>query len=105
MFDYENFEAISADMCKYLDDNSDIFTDSETYEYLEAFDSHCDKITECCQNVLIRFRQSMGQSHSNILLALNVREYLDGEERIAIFGKVNSREALKEYSANIAEFA
>lgn len=101
---FENFETVSADMGKYIDDNSDIFTDSETYEYLEPFDRHCDKIIECCTNVLVRFRQSMGESHSNILLALNIREYLDGEERIEIFEKVNSREALKEYSENIEEF-
>lgn len=98
------FEVISADMDKYLDEKDGIFSDPETYEYSEAFDEHCEKIIECCQNALIRLRRFINQTHLNILLAFNIREYLDEKERIEIFKKVNSGNATKEYSEHIEDF-
>lgn len=98
------FEVVSADMNKYLDENDGIFSDPETYEYSEAFDEHCEKVIKSCQNALIRLRKFINQNHSDILLAFNIREYLDGEQRIDIFKKVNSGNAVKEYSEHIEEF-
>lgn len=101
---FETFEDISADMRKYLEDNSNVFTNPETHEYLEAFDEHCGSIMECCKTALNRLRQAIGEKYS-ILLTFNMSEYLDGEERIEIFAKVNSESALKEYSEHIEDFA
>lgn len=101
---FDTFEVISKDMRKYLDENSDIFINDASDEYSEAFDEHCDKIIECCQNALIRFRQSINQNYQNILLTFNIREYLDKEERIKIFEKINSKNAFKEYVEHIDEF-
>lgn len=92
-------------MRKYIDDNCNIFTNQETYTYKEAFDEHCDKIIACCQNALIRFRQSINKNHQDILLTFNIREYLDGEERIRVFEKINSEIALKEYTEHVEDFA
>lgn len=101
---FDTFEAVSKDMRKYLDDNSDIFTDSITYEYSDIFEKHCDKIIDHCENALVRFRQAINQNHSDILLNFNISEYLDSEERIEIFQKINSEIASKEYAEHVEEF-
>lgn len=101
----DTFETISRDMRKYLGENSHIFINLATDEYSETFDEHFDKITECCKSALIRFRQSINKNYQNILLTFNIREYLDVEERIKIFKKINSENAFKEYIEHIYEFA
>lgn len=102
---FDTFEVISGDMRRYMDENSDIFTNHATDEYSEAFDEHCDKIIEYCQNALIQFRQSINPNYQNIVLTFNIREYLDKEERIKIFEKINSENVFKEYVEHIDEFA
>lgn len=101
---FDTFEDISADMCKHLNDNNNIFTNPKTYEYLEPFNEHCDKIIECCKAALNRFKQSINGKYPHILLTFNISEYLDGEERIEIFKELNSQSALKEYSEHIEDF-
>lgn len=103
---FDTFTEISEDMRQFLDDNGDVFVDPQTNEYTVVFeDEHMDKMTECCQNALIRFRQSINQKHPDILLTFNIREYLDEDERIEIFKKINSKTAAKEYSRHIEDFA
>jgi len=99
------FKDISERMNQYLNENEDIFTDSKTYEYLEAFDEHCEKIIESCQNALIRFRKFINEKRLDILLTFYIREYLDGEEKIKIFEKINDGNAVKEYADHIEEFS
>ncbi|MBD5087548.1 MAG: DUF4303 domain-containing protein [Clostridiales bacterium] len=101
---FDTFETVSADMQKYLDDNENRFTNPETYEYTELFDKHCDQMIEHCKNALIRFKQAINKNHSDILLTFNIREYLDGDERVEIFQAVNSENASREYSEHIEEF-
>ena len=101
---YHAFEAISTDMGKYLAENGSIFSGPETHVYSEAFDRHCEKIIGCCQNALACFRKVLNQNHSNLLLTFNIRGYLDGEERMEIFKKVNSGNAIQEYSRHLEEF-
>lgn len=101
---FYTFEDISADMNKYLDENDDIFSDTEAFEYSDDFDEHCEKIIECCVNALIRFRRSLSQNNINILLTFNVREYFDEEDRIEIFERINRKGAVKEYAEHIEEF-
>lgn len=105
LFETNAFEAVSAEMSKYIEDNDSIFTNPETYEYTEQFDEHCDKIIEHCKNALIRFRQAMDKDYSDILLTFNIGEYLDSEERIEIFQAINSESASKEYAEHIEDFA
>lgn len=102
---YDVFEAVSAEMNQYLDENDAIFTDSETFEYTEDFDEHCDKMIDCCVNALIRFRQSLNKNHSNIMLDFNIREYLDGEYKVEIFEKINEKSAAKEYAEHIEDYS
>ena len=101
---FDAFEAISADMNQCLEENDGIFSDPETFEYSEVFDGHCEKIIECCVNALIRFRKSLGQNHSDIILTFNIREYLDEEERVEIVEKINGKSAVKEYAEHIEDF-
>lgn len=102
---WNTFEVISADMKRCLEENDGIFSDPKTYEYSAVFDEHCEKIIESCVNALIRFRQSLSQKHFDILLTFNIRECLDGDDRVEIFQSVNSESASKEYSEHIEEFA
>lgn len=101
---FHTFEAISADMKQYLEENKAAFLDSETCAYAEAFDTHCEKIMECCTNVLMRLRQSLRAEHSDLLFTFEIREYLEEEEKLEIFEKINSKSAWKEYAAYIEEF-
>ena len=105
LFEVDAFEAVSADMSKYIEDNDSSFTNPETCEYTERFDKHCDEIIEHCINALIRFRQAIDKDHSDILLTFNIREYLDGDERVEIFQEINSENAGKEYAEHIEDFA
>lgn len=98
------FKDISANMELYLKENHDVFTASETYEYLDPFDEHCDKVIESCQNALIRFRTFINGKHPDILLTFNIREYLDEETKIGIFRKINDENAVKEYADHIEDF-
>lgn len=103
---FDTFKTISADMCKCLDENKGIFTNPEDSDkYSEIFDKHRDEIIKHCKNALIRFKNAISKNHSDILLTFNIREYLDGDDRVEIFQSVNSESASKEYSEHIEEFA
>lgn len=102
---FETFEDVSADMCQYLDANKDTFINPETCEYTDAFDAHFDKIIESCMYALSQFKQAIKDTHPSLLLTLNVGEYLEGKERIEIFEKLNSKDAVEEYAEHIDDFA
>ena len=102
--DSESIKEISAYMRKYVEDNTEQFTDPETYVYLDAFDEHCDKIVEASKKALERFRQYINKYLPDLLLAFSIEEYLSNEECIEIFSSVNSKEASKEYAEHIDDF-
>ncbi|MCH5344665.1 MAG: DUF4303 domain-containing protein [Acetatifactor sp.] len=102
---FDTFGEISGELRKYIGDNNAAFTNPETYEYTEAFDEHCEKVIESCKNALICFAQSARAEYPKMLFTFNIREYLDGDERIEIFEKVNDAEAAAEYTEHIDEFA
>lgn len=97
-------EEISSYMNQYAQENEERFTNPKTFEYLEAFDEHCDKIIESCEKALKCFKQSINENFPHLCLAFNIREYLDSEERIEIFKLVNSKDASEEYAEHIDEF-
>ena len=89
-----------------LDENKGVFANPEAPgEYSEMFDKHCNEIIKHCKNALIRFKKSISKNHSDILLTFNIREYLDGTDRVEIFQSVNSESDSKEYSEHIEDFA
>ena len=98
---FDAFEDISKEMRKYIDENSDAFSDPKTYEYTEAFDEHCGKITDSCRNALICF----AKEYPKLLFTFNIRDYMDTDERIEMFEKLNGAQAAKEYAEHIDEFA
>ena len=99
-----NFNKIKDNMSSYLENNHKKFSKNSdgTYIYTELFYEHSSKIIESCINALIRFKTS---ACNGLLLTLNIREFLDEDERIEIFKKLNSKEAAAEYSEYIDEFA
>lgn len=99
------FKDISEEMNRYLLKNEGIFSNPETFEYTEVFDAHSEKMVECCENALLRFRGSLAESHSDVLLTLYIRDYFDGEGRVEIFEKLNGKSAAEEYAEHIEEFA
>ena len=108
--EWELFEAdgmaseISSYMSQYIEENDARFTNPETFAFTEDFDEHCDKIIKTCEKAIQRLRQSVSQDFPELLLAFNIREYLDAEERSKIFATVNSKEAAREYAKHIEDF-
>lgn len=103
---FYTFEAISAQMYQYLSDNEDMSAGRTCPgEYPDAFDKHRDAVIKHCKNALFRFRKAINETHPDILLTFNIREYMDGDDRAEIFRTVNSETATKEYSEHIEEFA
>ena len=97
----------SSYMSTYVNENSGKFfeEDSEGISiYTESFDAHCDQIMESCKKALEGFRELIKKDFPDLLLAFNIREYLDNEERIEFFSFVNSAEAAKEYAEHIEDF-
>lgn len=101
---YETVDEISSYMNAFIEENKEQFTDSETFTYTEAFDAHCDKMIESCKSALKCFRESVNKDFPKLLITLNIREYLDNDERIEAFSLVNSKEAIKEYTEHIEDF-
>ena len=95
---------ISSYMNQYAEENEERFTNPETFEFLEAFEEHCDKMIEACQNAIQHFRQSINRDFPDLLLTFSIREYLDGEGRAEFFALVNGKDASEEYAEHIAEF-
>ena len=95
---------LSSYMNQYIEENDERFTDPETFEYLEAFEEHCDQIIAACKEALKRFKQSIQEDFPDLLLAFSIREYLDSEERAEFFALVNSKEASEEYARHIDDF-
>lgn len=52
----------------------------------------------------LRFGENLRADFPDLMLNVNVREYLDGEEREEIFAKLNNESFLKEYAEHIDEF-
>ena len=103
---FDTFRTISEDMRNCLDENKGVFANPEALgEYSEMFDKHCNEIIKHCKNALIRFKKSISKNHSDVLLTFNIREYLDGTDRVKIFQSVNNESASKEYSEHIEDFA
>ncbi len=98
------FQDISEEMNRYLLENEDVFSGPVTFEYTEAFDEHSEKMVECCENALVRFKRSLGRECPDILLTLYIRDYFDGDGRVEIFEKLNGRRAAEEYAEHIEEF-
>lgn len=101
---FEVIEEISSYMNQYVEENDELFTNPKTFEYLEAFNEHCDKIIEVCKKALKCFKQSINKDFPHLYLTFNIREYLDNEERIEIFTSVNSKDASMEYAKHIDAF-
>lgn len=108
--EWELFEAggqmkeISSSMNRYIEENDARFTNPDTYEFTEEFEAHCDQMIDACEQAVRHLRQSIDQDFPKLLLAFNIREYLDAEERAAFFASVNSKEASQEYAAHIEDF-
>ncbi len=95
---------VIANTTHYLEEQAE--PDAEDYWYYKYCEEEWELFdTFTTENALIRFRQFINKTHSNILLTFNIDEYLDGEDRIKVFEKINSGVAVKEYSEHIEEFA
>ncbi len=95
---------ISSYMNQYKEENDERFTNPETFEFLEAFDEHCDKMIEACKKALKRFKQLIKEDFPDLLLTFSITEYLDPEERTEFFALVNSKDASEEYTEHIHDF-
>lgn len=108
--EWELFEAggqakeISVYMKQYIEENDVRFTNPDTFEFTEEFEAHCDQMIDACEQAVRRLRQSVHQDFPKLLLAFNIREYLDAEARAVFFASVNNKEASQEYAAHLEDF-
>lgn len=103
----EVLDEISAYMRDYVNENSSSFSkenDEGLSIYTENFDAHCEQMIDTCKKALESFREATKKEYPKLLLAFNIREYLDEEERMEIFSLVNSKKAAKEYAKHIEDF-
>lgn len=101
LWETDDFNGISDELAGY-----DVYKENggKTSENEDVFCNHRDKAIESCRNALIRFNTYKNKNCPGLLLTFYVREYLDGEECIELFEKLNSREAAAEYSEHIEDF-
>ena len=104
LWEMDDFQDITDNLKEYDDINSGSFSDNVDYTYTDAFDVHRGKLIESCKNALVRFSHTRNQKAPGLLLSFYIREYLDAEEYIEIFQKINSKEATEEYSAHTEDF-
>lgn len=105
LYDISGFiKEISSYMHQYIEENDEQFTNPKTFEYLDAFNEHCDKMIETCQKAIQHFKQLIDEDFPDLLLTFNIGEYLDNEERIEFFASINDRKASKEYAEHIDDF-
>ncbi len=102
LWEMDYFNDISDAMEKY--NYSGNFPDNEDYTYTDTFDEHRDQLIESCKNALVRFSQTRNQKAPGLILSFYIREYLDAEEYVEIFQRINSKEATEEYSAHTEDF-
>ncbi len=91
-------------MKQYIEENDVRFTNPDTFEFTEEFEAHCDQMIDACEQAVRRLRQSVHQDFPKLLLAFNIREYLDAEARAVFFASVNNKEASQEYAAHLEDF-
>ena len=96
LWETDDFDSISDELGNY-----DVYEDEDEED---AFCAHRDRAIDSCRNALIRFNTYKNKACPGLLLTFYVREYLDGEECIELFAKLNSKEALAEYSEHIEDF-
>lgn len=100
LWETDNFDAISDELAGY-----DVYAgEGETSEDENVFVKHRDRAIESCRNALLRFNTFKNRNCPGLLLTFYVREFLDGEECIELFEKLNSKEATEEYSEHIEDF-
>lgn len=103
----EVLDGISDEMCAFVNENREQFSgkdDAGFSVYTESFDAHCEQMIDSCKKALEHFREETKKEFPKLLLAFNIREYLDEEERIEIFSLVNSKKAAKEYAKHVEDF-
>ena len=95
---FDTFEKISFEMYDYMQKMhvSDV----------DKFDNHRNNIIAACKKALCRLVVSpFYQEYATILLTFNIREYLEQEERIALFELFNGKTmAATEYAEHIEDF-
>ncbi len=96
---FETFDKLSAEMYQYMKKLHDTTDDTERFEHHQA------AIIDTCKKVLCQLVISpFYQAYTDILLTFNVREYLEQEERIAVFEQLNGAVKAQEYAEHIKEF-
>lgn len=94
---------------KFVDENDDLITDKDTCYYTDFFEEFREKIFDICIEALYEVKSSSFfdkflRDESGRFINFMIPEYLDHEESIKIFSKLNSGDIVKEYINNVDEF-
>ncbi|WP_315078899.1 DUF4303 domain-containing protein [uncultured Clostridium sp.] len=90
----------------FQEDNKNRISDSETNVYTYFFQEFREKIFDVCIDALLELKEEeffVNNSKESIELNFWVSEFLDEEESIDIFSKLNNGKIVEEYKEHIAE--
>ncbi|WP_252225846.1 DUF4303 domain-containing protein [Clostridium sp. ZBS2] len=102
----DKFYRIGNKLKAFQEDNKDRISDSETNVYTYFFQEFREKIFDVCIDALLELKEEeffANNSKEGIELNFWVSEFLDEEESIDIFSKLNDKNTVDEYKEHIEE--
>lgn len=93
---YENLKEISSALQAEYSEMEEKYDDEE-FDKLQ--EEHTTKIIDVCKNVMKKFKETdIYKEFKKLYLNVYVREYFNEEETILIFGELNGKDSIGEYS-------
>lgn len=93
---YESLEEISSVLQDEYNKMEEKYDDDE-FDELQT--EHATKIIDVCKNVMKKFKETdTYKEFKKLYLNVYVREYFNEEETIQIFGELNGKDSIEEYS-------
>lgn len=93
---YENLEEFSSVLQAEYNEMEEKYDDEEFYDLQTE---HAIKIINVCKNVMKKFKETdTYKEFKKLYLNVYIREYFNEEETIQIFGELNGKDSIEEYS-------
>lgn len=103
----DEFQKLRNMLVEFQENNEYEISDSETCIYTEFFEEYREKVFNICVQALIEIKNEgffQNKCNEDVFINFMVPEYLDEEDSIEIFGKINSGKIVKEYKEHIEDF-
>lgn len=103
----DEFQKLRNMLVEFQENNEDEISDWETCIYTKFFEEFREKIFDTCVQALIEIKNEgffQNKCNEDVFINFMVPEYLDEEDSIEIFSKLNSGMIVKEYKEHIEDF-